>query len=186
MVGGFAPKKKSSRTWTFFLGLVDPSRNRLASMVYFARLFIVLHAWVGTYAYIKIIFFSERKIKLQIFPIFIFQVYFSDFYLHACKTLKPGFFWYAVDTNLFRLGSTNTKKNSQTIPKNIDANIYIICTNILYRRKNHVWGCRNKTTHMYTIIYTFLLQQTSIDAGTYETFKHLWMDGNTMEIHTYT
>ena len=51
----------------------------------------------------------------QIFPIFIFQVYFSDLYLHACKTLKPGFFWYAVDTNLFRLGSTNPKKKFQTL-----------------------------------------------------------------------
>ena len=26
------------------------------------------------------------------------------------KTLKPGLFWYAVDTNLFRLESTNPKK----------------------------------------------------------------------------
>ena len=26
-----------------------------------------------------------------------------------------GFFWYAVDTNLFRLGSTNPKNNSQTL-----------------------------------------------------------------------
>ena len=26
-----------------------------------------------------------------------------------------GFFWYAVDTNLFRLGSINPKKNSQTL-----------------------------------------------------------------------
>ena len=30
----------------------------------------------------------------------------------ACKTLKFGFFWYAVDTNLFRL---DPKKNSQTM-----------------------------------------------------------------------
>jgi len=29
---------------------------------------------------------------------------------YACKTLKPGFFWYAIDTNLFRLGSTDPKK----------------------------------------------------------------------------
>ena len=29
---------------------------------------------------------------------------------YACKTLKSGFFWYAFDTNLFRLGSTNPKK----------------------------------------------------------------------------
>ena len=29
---------------------------------------------------------------------------------YAWKTLKPGFFWYAIDTNLFRLGSTNPKK----------------------------------------------------------------------------
>ena len=31
-------------------------------------------------------------------------------YTYACKTLKPGFFWYVVDTNLFRLGSINPKK----------------------------------------------------------------------------
>ena len=58
---------------------------------------------------------QKEKTIFQIFPIFIFQVYFSDFYLHACKTLKPGFFWYAVDTNLFRLGSTNPKKKFQTL-----------------------------------------------------------------------
>ena len=29
---------------------------------------------------------------------------------YASKTLKPGFFWYAVGTNLFRLESTNPKK----------------------------------------------------------------------------
>ena len=34
--------------------------------------------------------------------------------IYACKTLKPGFFWYAVDTNLLRLESTNLEKNSQT------------------------------------------------------------------------
>ena len=34
---------------------------------------------------------------------------------HSCKTLKPeGLAKYAVDANLFRLGSTNPKKNSQT------------------------------------------------------------------------
>ena len=31
----------------------------------------------------------------------------------SCKRLKPGFFSYAVGTNLFRLESTNPKKNSQ-------------------------------------------------------------------------
>ena len=30
------------------------------------------------------------------------------------KTETCFFFWYAVDTNLFRLGSTNPKKNFQT------------------------------------------------------------------------
>ena len=34
---------------------------------------------------------------------------------YARKTLKPSFFWYAVDTNLFRLGSTNPKKKSQIL-----------------------------------------------------------------------
>ena len=38
-----------------------------------------------------------------------------NLFFYACKTLKPRFFWYAVDTNLFRLGSTNPKKNSQTL-----------------------------------------------------------------------
>ena len=35
--------------------------------------------------------------------------------MHLNKTLIPGFFWYAIDTKLFRLGSTNPKKNSQTL-----------------------------------------------------------------------
>jgi len=30
-----------------------------------------------------------------------------NLFFYACKTLKPGLFWYAVDTNLFRLESTN-------------------------------------------------------------------------------
>ena len=34
---------------------------------------------------------------------------------NSTKTLKPGFAKYAVDTNLFRLGSTNPKKNSQCL-----------------------------------------------------------------------
>ena len=37
-----------------------------------------------------------------------------NLFFYACKTLKPGLFCYAVDTNLFRLESTNPKKNSQT------------------------------------------------------------------------
>ena len=36
-------------------------------------------------------------------------------HIYACKTLKPGLAKYAVDANLFRLGSTNPKKNSQTL-----------------------------------------------------------------------
>ena len=32
---------------------------------------------------------------------------------NACKTLKPSFFWYAVDTNLFRLRYTNPKKKTR-------------------------------------------------------------------------
>ena len=31
---------------------------------------------------------------------------------YACKTLKLGFFYFAVDTNLFRLESTDPKKDS--------------------------------------------------------------------------
>ena len=31
------------------------------------------------------------------------------------KKLKPGFAKYAVDANLFRLGSTNPRKNSQPL-----------------------------------------------------------------------
>ena len=33
-----------------------------------------------------------------------------NLFFYACKTLKSGLFWYAVDTNLFRLESTNSKK----------------------------------------------------------------------------
>ena len=34
---------------------------------------------------------------------------------NSTKTLKPGFAKYAVDANLFRLGSTNPKKNYQPL-----------------------------------------------------------------------
>ena len=53
---------------------------------------------------------SKEKSNFRFLPIFIFQVYFSDFYLHACKTLKPGLFWYAVEREPVRLESTNPKK----------------------------------------------------------------------------
>ena len=33
-----------------------------------------------------------------------------NLFFYAYKTLKPGLFWYAADTNLFRLESTNPKK----------------------------------------------------------------------------
>ena len=33
-----------------------------------------------------------------------------NLFFYACKTLEPAFFWYAADTNLFRLGSVNPKK----------------------------------------------------------------------------
>ena len=33
-----------------------------------------------------------------------------NLFFYACKTMKPGLFWYAVDINLFRLESTNPKK----------------------------------------------------------------------------
>ena len=33
-----------------------------------------------------------------------------NLFFYSCKTLKPGFFWYAVHTNLFRLESTNPKR----------------------------------------------------------------------------
>ena len=35
--------------------------------------------------------------------------------LNSTETLQPGFAKYAVDTNLFLLGSTNSKKNSQLL-----------------------------------------------------------------------
>ena len=35
--GAFAPHQKTSRVWEFFLGLVDPSGNRLVSTAYFAK-----------------------------------------------------------------------------------------------------------------------------------------------------
>ena len=44
---------------------------------------------------------------------FLFQS--VNLFSYAFKTLKPDFFWYAVDTNLFRIGSTNPKKKSQTL-----------------------------------------------------------------------
>ena len=39
----------------------------------------------------------------------------DDVIKNACKTLKSSFFWFAVDTNLFRLWPTNPKKNSETL-----------------------------------------------------------------------
>ena len=51
---------------------------------------------------------------------------------YACKTLKSGFFWYAVDTNLFRLGSTNPKKKSQTPAPSPPQHFFFLqkCSNI--------------------------------------------------------
>ena len=37
-----------------------------------------------------------------------------NLFFNACKTLKPGLFWYAVELEPVRLESTNPKKNSQT------------------------------------------------------------------------
>jgi len=37
-----------------------------------------------------------------------------NLFFYACKTLKPGLFWYAVEREPVRLESTNPKKNSQT------------------------------------------------------------------------
>ena len=37
-----------------------------------------------------------------------------NLFFYACKTLKPGLFWYAVEREPVRLASTNPKKNSQT------------------------------------------------------------------------
>ena len=42
LVGGFALHWKTSRAWTFFLGLVDPCRNRLASTAYFPIIFSII------------------------------------------------------------------------------------------------------------------------------------------------
>ena len=38
-----------------------------------------------------------------------------NIFFYACKTLKPGLFWYAVEREPVRLESTNPKKNSQTL-----------------------------------------------------------------------
>ena len=38
-----------------------------------------------------------------------------NLFIYACKTLKPGLFWYAVEREPVRLESTNPKKNSQTL-----------------------------------------------------------------------
>ena len=40
----------------------------------------------------------------------------ANLFFDAFKTLKPGFFWYTVDTNLFRLGPTNRKKRPCSFP----------------------------------------------------------------------
>ena len=59
--GAFAPHQKTSRVWEFFLGLVDPSRNRLVSTAYFTKPgFSVLQ-------YISISFDAYIKIKNNIF-----------------------------------------------------------------------------------------------------------------------
>ena len=67
VVGGIAPQQKASRAWAFFLGLVDPSRNRLASTAYFAKLgFSVLHAHAGMQPQNKI---NKNLIFISIEPI---------------------------------------------------------------------------------------------------------------------
>ena len=43
------------------------------------------------------------------------KVAFVGAYPYACKNTEAWLFQYAVDANLFRLGSTNPKKNTQTL-----------------------------------------------------------------------
>ena len=45
----------------------------------------------------------------------------------CCKTLNPGFFWYAVDTDLIRLGFTNPKKKFPA--SGIFSIFFFICLN---------------------------------------------------------
>ena len=53
-MGRFAPTNNLPWSGNFFLGLVDPSRNRLASTAYFAKSgFRVLHAWLCIHQYKK-------------------------------------------------------------------------------------------------------------------------------------
>jgi len=50
LMGSFAPYQKASWVWEFFLGLVDPSRNRLISTAYQKKPGFSILACIGSYA----------------------------------------------------------------------------------------------------------------------------------------
>ena len=69
-----------------------------------------------------------------------------NLFFYACKTLKPGFFQNAVDTNLFRLGFINPKKKFPDPgcwmpPTKKKLNIYIFLMGgfALHQRASKVW-----------------------------------------------
>ena len=67
---------------------------------------LLLHVYVSVNLWNQVI--CELTENFRQFVICLFQS--VNLFFYACKTLKPGLFWYAVDTNLFRLESTNPKK----------------------------------------------------------------------------
>ena len=96
------------------------------------------------------IWFLFRFSRFRIFHInsttFEEKNYFSILmvHTHACKTLKPSLAKYAVDANLFRLESTNSKKNIQPLdafwwgakpPTKMNWNIFFLkCLNIFEQK----------------------------------------------------
>ena len=115
--GGSAPHQKASRVWEFFLGLVDPSRNKLASTTYLAivsSVFCMQGYAINAYIKIKItiFFFINSQIfmkdadrlnrkKNQISD-------FSDFhfsrYGHFCTKYHPNFRWIFTITWKIKIG----------------------------------------------------------------------------------
>ena len=67
--------QKTSRGWIFFLGLVDPSRNRLVPTAYFVIHQYKMKNFKSGQIYMKDAECAESKGK-SIFQIFIFQVKF--------------------------------------------------------------------------------------------------------------
>ena len=103
--GPSPPPKNASSVWDYFLGLVDPGRNRLASTGYQNNLFSVLHAWVGTFFFFSKVFeftwkmrnvLYKKKTHFSSYGNFFTQnvINFQWIFTHKSKNESRKFFYY--------------------------------------------------------------------------------------------